>query len=134
MNNYGLSTSMQKLIPGTPAYEKARKSYVKSNKNRTAGDTHDWSAFRIAEKQYKAKFPPPDLSDVLDLAILDEERQKEITDGVWRGSSDALEVKQIRLRMRPPVNGEQIGPTVRAFTVRCIPGTSTIAITEVSLG
>lgn len=128
MNNYEASTSLRKLIPGTPAYNKARKSHLKSNKNRTAGDSNDWSAFRVAEKQYKAKFPPPDLSEVLDLAILDAERQKEVLDGVWKGTSDALEVSQIQLKLPTPVNGEQIGSTARAFTVNRIPGMYTFSI------
>ncbi|KAG6911483.1 hypothetical protein DXG01_014557 [Tephrocybe rancida] len=73
--------------PNTLAYKKARRLYFKATKNRNPDLELDWSPFRAAEKKYKARFPPPDLSTVLDLATLDPARDDEIQQGVWKGSS-----------------------------------------------
>ena len=51
-------------------YKKARRQHYKSTKNRPVDVDASWSPFRAAEKKYKARFPPPDLSAVLDLASL----------------------------------------------------------------
>ncbi|KAH0827006.1 hypothetical protein J3R83DRAFT_4673 [Lanmaoa asiatica] len=51
-------------------YKKARRQHWKSTKNRPIDVDASWSPFRAAEKKYKARFPPPDLSAVLDLASL----------------------------------------------------------------
>ncbi|KAG6889300.1 hypothetical protein C0995_001956 [Termitomyces sp. Mi166 len=69
------------------AYKKARRLYYKATKNRNPDLELDWSPFRAAEKKYKARFPPPDLSNVLDLATLDPTRNDEIGQGIWRGSN-----------------------------------------------
>lgn len=53
--------------PPSREYKKAHRLHSKSTKNRPAAD-HEWSTFRAAEKKYKARFPPPDLSVLLDLA------------------------------------------------------------------
>jgi alkylated DNA repair protein alkB family protein 1 len=50
------------------AYKKARRQYLKTTRNRDNDIDQDWTPFRAAEKYYKARFPPPDLSSVLDLA------------------------------------------------------------------
>ncbi|KAL0579949.1 hypothetical protein V5O48_002033 [Marasmius crinis-equi] len=84
--------------PTSPAYKKARKLFLKSTKNRNNDTDHDWTPFRAAEKRYKARFPPPDLANVLDLALLDEGRADEIDAGVWRGRSDAQGFIEIPLR------------------------------------
>ncbi|KAI5124529.1 hypothetical protein M0805_003053 [Coniferiporia weirii] len=86
----------ESLAPGSTAYKKARKQFLKSNRNRPSDDSFGWSPFRVAEKKYKARFPPPDLSeDVLDLALLDDERKDEIDAGVWRGRVDVLDVREV---------------------------------------
>jgi alkylated DNA repair protein alkB family protein 1 len=41
---------------------------LKTTKNRSKDIDAEWTPFRAAEKKYKARFPPPDLSHVLDLA------------------------------------------------------------------
>ena len=123
----GPSSSTQLPIPGTPAYKKARKAYLKSTQNRASDDSHDWSPFRKAEKKFKAKFPPPDLSKVLDLALLDERRQKEVEGGIWKGSSDALKVTRIQLKQPTSVRGEPTRSTSRAYILDQVPGMSTIA-------
>lgn len=51
-------------------HKKARRLHYKSTKNRPVAVDQSWSPFRAAEKKYKARFPPPDLSAVLDLASL----------------------------------------------------------------
>ncbi|KAF8201434.1 hypothetical protein BJ912DRAFT_1019397 [Pholiota molesta] len=58
----------------------------------------EWTPFRAAEKRFKARFPPPDLSSVLDLACADEHRAREIQDGHWRGNPSAIKVVEIPLK------------------------------------
>jgi len=77
------------LDPESSAYKKAKRQYIKATKNRKDTET-DWTPFRAAEKKYKARFPPPDLSNVLDLALLDPNRVDEISRGVWAGRADAV--------------------------------------------
>uniref|UniRef100_A0A0W0FUL6 Uncharacterized protein n=1 Tax=Moniliophthora roreri TaxID=221103 RepID=A0A0W0FUL6_MONRR len=83
--------------PSSPAYKKAKRQFLKSIKNRNNDIENDWTPFRAAEKRYKAKFPPPDLSNVLDLASLDDQRTAEIQSGVWSGRCDAQELQEISL-------------------------------------
>lgn len=83
--------------PSNPAYKKARRQYLKTTRNRKDEVEADWTPFRAAEKKYKAKFPPPDLSDVLDLALLDESRSEEYKQGGWTGSADTVEYQAIDL-------------------------------------
>ncbi|KAF7304783.1 hypothetical protein MKEN_01192400 [Mycena kentingensis (nom. inval.)] len=47
--------------------KKARKHYEQNMRNKL---DHDWTPFRAAEKRFKARYPPLDLTDVLDLALL----------------------------------------------------------------
>ncbi|KAG1826996.1 uncharacterized protein BJ212DRAFT_1474195 [Suillus subaureus] len=54
--------------PSSAAYKKARRQYLKTTKSRTKDLDAEWTPFRAAEKRYKARFPPPDLSHVLDLS------------------------------------------------------------------
>ena len=73
-----------------------------------------WSPFRIAEKKFKARFPPPDLSNVLDLATLDPARTHEIQQGFWSGRSDLIAHNSIHIPHRH----------TKAYIVPCIPGTA----------
>jgi len=104
------------LDPTTPDYKRARRHHYKSAKNnRAEGLDADWTPFRAAEKKFKARFPPPDLSDVLDLALLDHVRSSEVERGGWKGRADAVQTREIDLlrataRMR------------KAFAVDGIPG------------
>lgn len=78
------------------AYKKAKKLYEKSLRNRPPEQAGTgWTAFRTAEKKYKTRFPPPDLSDVLDLALLDAYRSDEILNGGWKGNPTALPYERI---------------------------------------
>jgi alkylated DNA repair protein alkB homolog 1 len=82
------------------AFKKAKKLYEKSLRNRSpqqvgAGRT----AFRTAEKRFKARFPPPDLSDVLDLALLDASRSDEILNGAWKGNQATLSYECIDVQL-----------------------------------
>lgn len=97
------------LDPNSQAYKKARRQFYKATKGRPPPSENDWTPFRAAEKKYKARFPPPDLSNVLDLAQLDSARSQEISQGVWKGSLDALEYSSL-----------ESSPT--AFTIPDIPG------------
>ncbi|EGN95446.1 hypothetical protein SERLA73DRAFT_162321 [Serpula lacrymans var. lacrymans S7.3] len=98
--------------PTSPAYKKAKKQHIKTTRNRDKEIDLDWTPFRAAEKKYKAKFPPPDLTDVLDLGLLDEKREDEITQGGWRGKSDAVEVEEVPMGKA----------AIRAFVIPRIPG------------
>ncbi|KAG5654507.1 hypothetical protein H0H81_001148 [Sphagnurus paluster] len=73
--------------PSSPAYKKANRLFKKATKHRDPLLELEWTPFRAAEKKFKARFPPPDLSDVLDLATLDPGREQEIQQGVWHGST-----------------------------------------------
>ena len=83
--------------PTSVAYKKARRKHWKSTRNRPDHPEADWTLFRAAEKKYKARFPPPDLSDVLDLALTDPSRAVETARGRWKGRTDAVECREIPL-------------------------------------
>lgn len=51
------------------ALKKAMRRYFKT-KNKNQKPDHEWTAFRAAEKRFKAQFPSPDLQTVLDLRAL----------------------------------------------------------------
>ncbi len=84
----------------------------KTTKNRNHAVDADWTPFRAAEKMYKARFPPPSLANVLDLATLDDARSKEIEAGVWVGRSEAVEFRELK--------GAR-----RAYAIPSIPGQCT---------
>ncbi|KAJ3794456.1 hypothetical protein GGU11DRAFT_844539 [Lentinula aff. detonsa] len=75
------------------AYKKARRRYLNTTRNRNPDIEKDWTPFRAAEKHFKARFPPPDLTTVLDLATLDESRASEVTAGNWAGKPDAAQTR-----------------------------------------
>lgn len=82
------------------AYKKAKKLYEKSLRNRPPEQVGaDWTPFRTAEKRFKTRFPPPDLSDVLDLALLDPSRSDEILNGAWKGNPSALPYERIDIQL-----------------------------------
>ena len=99
--------------PTDPAYKKAHRLHLKSTKQRPSDDSFQWTPFRAAEKKYKSKFPPPDLSEVLDLSLLDGLGSGEDLNFPWRGSPDAIDVKAIRLK----------GSNQKGYTIPQIPGT-----------
>jgi alkylated DNA repair protein alkB family protein 1 len=110
------------LDPTSREYKRARRHHHKTTKNRAEGLETEWTPFRAAEKQYKARFPPPDLSDVLDLALLDEPevRSSKIARGGWKGRADAVSTREIGIE-----NAQARATTARtrkAFAVPCIPG------------
>ncbi|KAF8212331.1 hypothetical protein K438DRAFT_1806362 [Mycena galopus ATCC 62051] len=97
----------------SPAYKKAKRQYLNSTRNRKPDVELDWTPFRAAEKRFKARFPPPDLSGVLDLALLDDTRTLEIQAGVWKGSSDALDYRELT---------SKDSSNIKAYTMPRIPG------------
>jgi hypothetical protein len=115
----------------SPAFKKARKQYIKSTSNRDANIELDWSAFRTAEKRYKSRFPPPDLSDALDLATLDESRSDEYTKGGWFGRSDAVEVRQVALKIP---DGACVSSDSKAYMIPQIPGAKDSRNVQCGLG
>lgn len=54
-------------------YKRRLKQYRKSTMGHLADETA-WTAFRKEEKKYKAKYPPPSLDEVLDLAALSSDQ------------------------------------------------------------
>jgi alkylated DNA repair protein alkB homolog 1 len=81
--------------PSSVAYKKARRQHLKTTKCRDNSVDLNWTPFRASEKRYKTRFPPPDLSGVLDLATLDESRVDEIARGGWRGRADAVNCREL---------------------------------------
>lgn len=61
------ATASLALSELTPAQKKARRQHLKTTKNRPTDIGEGWTPFRTAEKQFKAKWPPPDMSSVLDV-------------------------------------------------------------------
>ena len=112
--------SVMLLDPTSREYKRARRHHYKTTKNRDGDTDTDWTPFRAAEKKYKARFPPPDLSDALDLALLNASRHADIERTGWKGRPDAVQVKKIDLddaRQIPVVAG-----TRKAFVVVDVPG------------
>lgn len=103
--------------PTSAAYKKARRRHLKTTRNRSDQTDAEWTAFRAAEKKYKARFPPPDLSSVLDLALLDDERAEEVSRGVWKGGIDASSYREIGLK-----NGESSSGRRKAYVFPDRPG------------
>ncbi|GJE98122.1 alpha-ketoglutarate-dependent dioxygenase AlkB [Phanerochaete sordida] len=80
----------------TPAQKKARKQHLKTTKNRPADIEDGWTPFRAAEKRFKAKWPLPDMSTVLDLHHEDMEGADEGSgEPSQRGRRDAVEWRQV---------------------------------------
>ncbi|KAJ6596809.1 hypothetical protein DFH09DRAFT_1132793 [Mycena vulgaris] len=99
--------------PSSPAYKKAKRQYLNSTRNRKTVEL-DWTPFRAAEKRFKARFPPPDLSDVLDLALLDDARTFEVQAGIWKGASDTLDYREL--------TPKAASANIKAFVTPRIPG------------
>jgi alkylated DNA repair protein alkB homolog 1 len=121
----------------TAAEKKARKQHLKTTKNRPTDIEEGWTLFRAAEKKYKAKWPVPDLSGVLDFGEDEEEhhnigaehagvKDMEVTSGknIWRGRRDAVEWTEIDF----PNDAEKAGGNGRgkkAYIFPSVPGTNT---------
>ena len=101
------------------SYKKARKHYLKSTRHRPPDEAFDWTPFRAAEKKYKARFPQPDLSNVIDLALLDPSRENEVNSGRWKGKVPTDEVMEVGLRMDSTESSERL---VKAYCLRDMPG------------
>ncbi|KAJ7740700.1 hypothetical protein DFH07DRAFT_926444 [Mycena maculata] len=100
--------------PSSHAYKKAMRQYINSTRNRPNDVELDWTPFRAAEKRFKARFPPPDLSNVLDLALLDDTRAAEIQAGIWKGATDALDYRELTQKAS--------SSNIKAYTTPRIPG------------
>jgi alkylated DNA repair protein alkB family protein 1 len=81
--------------PDSQAYKKTRRQHLKTTRNRDNTVDSEWTPFRSAEKRYKARFPPPDLSDVLDLGS---------DSGALLGRADAVECTE----PSPMVDGKRV--------------------------
>jgi alkylated DNA repair protein alkB family protein 1 len=101
--------------PTSSAYKKARRQHLKSLRARNQDVEQDWTPFRAAEKQYKARFPPPDLSGVLDLVTTESHGLGECGKGGWRGRSDTVAWSEVRLNLSEE-------DTRKGFTIPRVPG------------
>jgi alkylated DNA repair protein alkB family protein 1 len=108
------------LDPTSREFKHARRHHYKTTKNRDGDTDTDWTPFRAAEKKYKARFPPPDLSGALDLTLLDTRRHADIERTGWKGHPDVVRVKEIDLDIAQQNLG-MMGPR-RAFAVVDVPG------------
>lgn len=102
--------------PSSQEYKKARRLHLKATRHKN----HDpnWTPFRAVEKKYKARFPPPDLCQVLDLATLNPARTNEVQDGIWSGRSDAEKYREITFA----------GQAGKAYIIPRIPGVTALAL------
>ena len=97
------------LLPETPEYKKAQRQFLKATKNRPANIEQEWTPFRAAEKRFKARFPPPDLSDVFDLAC---NKVRELERKHWMGSPTVVDYVDVSLADR----------NLAAFSIPRVPG------------
>ncbi|TFY77096.1 hypothetical protein EWM64_g6917 [Hericium alpestre] len=79
---------MDLLDPTSVADKKARRQHWKATKNRPKDVEAEWTPFRAAEKKFMARFPPPDLGEVLDL------NAEDIESG-WKGHSQGIQFKEV---------------------------------------
>jgi alkylated DNA repair protein alkB family protein 1 len=103
------------MDPSSAAYKKARRQYLKTTKNRTKDLDAEWTSFRAAEKRYKARFPPPDLSHVLDLTSATC-----VADTLASGQSFYCNGVEIKLL---DANESMSSSVSKAFAVPRVPGT-----------
>ncbi|KAG1803594.1 uncharacterized protein HD556DRAFT_1227041 [Suillus plorans] len=96
------------------AYKKARRQYLKTTKNRNEDLDAEWTPFRAAEKKYKARFPPPDLSHVLDLTSVTYDAETLASDRGFYCNG-----VEIRLLETNESTSSGVG---KAFTVPRVPG------------
>ncbi|KAJ4488135.1 hypothetical protein J3R30DRAFT_3279865 [Lentinula aciculospora] len=82
------------MIDSSQAYKKARRQYLKTTRNRDPNIGKDWTPFRAAEKHFKAQFPPPDFTKVLDLATLDQNSIPKVIAGICAGKPDVVETRK----------------------------------------
>ncbi len=112
--------------PTSPAYKTAKKRYLKTTRNRAENTEADWTPFRAAEKKFKARFPPPDLSNVLDLAISDATRSEELERGGWKGAMDAVKFRETSL-------SEGTSSGRKAYIFLDIPGMTLLCVLPVEI-
>lgn len=93
---------------------RARKRYLASKKG-SEGVEADWTPFRVAEKLYKAKWPKPDLVNVLDLATLQCQRTEELSSSGWIGGRS-------KARRLASTQDTACAPPCSAFAIPEIPG------------
>ncbi|KAG8893582.1 hypothetical protein FRC01_013496, partial [Tulasnella sp. 417] len=80
-------------VTETKEYKRALKHHLKT---RQQSSQTDITPFRAEEKKYKSKFPPPDLSEVLDVWALDEDlRDKTLLGPTWNAGGNNLSVEVI---------------------------------------
>ena len=101
--------------PTSSAYKRALRRHVKTLEEKK-GIVNAWSAFRTEEKRFKARFPRPELRDVLDLSTLDDGAQSDpvlVSAGWTCAPCDVTRVVPLPLRVSVPGS---------AFLVPEIPG------------
>lgn len=115
LESWMITTIMDIYDPSSAAYKKAKRQYIKTTKNRSKDI--EWTPFRSAEKKYKARFPPPDLSHVLDLASTTSDAETLV-------SGCSLYCNGVEIK--PLSQSESASPCVanlcKAFAVPSVPG------------
>lgn len=109
-------------ITQTKEYKRALKHHLKTRQN-PPPDGGDISAFRLQEKKFKSKFPPPNLDEVLDVWALDEELAGDaIIGGAWSRGDNALgEGVHVRpFDLHPPADAT--ARRMRGYTLSSHPG------------
>ncbi|KAG8898913.1 hypothetical protein FRC01_010724 [Tulasnella sp. 417] len=102
----------------TKEYKRALKHHLKT---RQQSSQTDITPFRVEEKKYKSKFPPPDLSEVLDAWALDEDlRDKTLLGPTWNagGNNPSVIARPIDLR----TSNETVTRSGRGYCVDSHPG------------
>ena len=87
----------------SPAYKKALRLHNKSKKTPAA---EDLPQLREQEKAFKARFPPPSLSDTLDLSW-----DENIHGNTWKGTGTVTGLEEIKC-----LDGKT------AYTIDSVPG------------
>lgn len=112
--------------PSSAAYKKAKRQYIKTTKNRSKDIFAEWTPFRSAEKKYKARFPPPDLSHILDLASTTSDAETLV-------SGCSLYCNGVEIKPLP--QSESTSPyatnVCKAFAVPSVPGARETSRSEI---
>lgn len=105
-------------VTETKEYKRALKHHLKTRQQSSQADI---TPFRVEEKKYKSKFPPPALNEVLDVWALSEDlRDKTALGPTWNagGSDTNVTARTIELRS----SDGSITRTRRGYCVDSHPG------------
>lgn len=121
-----LSMTVPSDVTQSATYKRAHKHYLKTRQ--PISDDSDLTPFRIQEKRYKTKFPPPHLDDALDPWAMQDDLPESLVDlgGGWgRGSrhTSGSTTSQVELVHTQDDGAEGPRRRRRAYVVSSHPGT-----------